>query len=397
MTVHAEVSLAGRLTCACVALLTSLAAVAGQAGGTADAAGFRPLESLGMQQGRFAIEVLQKAGGEHLFPRTLTPRQAAEALAGIGFAPKQGWAVDQPLTWRDLNESYRRLLAMLNVEDALLNRRDVAVLVRVTPVVPRPGEVLHAEFAVGNVGMVAATNLQIEIGASRGIGMLPPAPAGYQPATGLWSMERLDPGAVCRLALSFKVEPGTDGQRLQVVAQLRNPEPHEANSGSHKAIASLVVSKAGQAVADVGLSLGADNLLPATGDDVVFTLSVTNRGLATATGLVISNAVPAGLKRVRYAPSWPNGYGLLPDIAPQGGLTLCYTAEVGRVASDIWVLTNFVNKITMNELDAEPANDADRLELLVRFMERLTAAVQRAIVPTTTERQPVSPSRPLRR
>lgn len=69
-----------------------------------------PIKGLGMTQGEFAVLVIHEAHAERLFDGAVTGMSAAGKLATVGLAPKEGWNVKKPLTRKDLEYAYGRLM-----------------------------------------------------------------------------------------------------------------------------------------------------------------------------------------------------------------------------------------------------------------------------------------------
>ena len=119
----------------------------------------------------------------------------------------------------------------------------------------------------------------------------------------------------------------------------------------------------GAANADVGVTTIADTLAPLVGEPVTFTVTVTNRGPSPATGVAVTDALPAGLTLVEaipsegtyVAPTWT--IGTLSETGPPVTLTLVATVTAPGA------LVNTATITQRTELDPNAANDSASVTL----------------------------------
>ena len=97
---------------------------------------------------------------------------------------------------------------------------------------------------------------------------------------------------------------GAITNRALVVAR-DQPDPVASNNS-----AAAIVN--GAANADVGVTKTVDRPAPLVGETVTFTVTVTNSGPSPATGVVVTDALPAGLTFVSATPS--QGTYAAPDV-----------------------------------------------------------------------------------
>jgi uncharacterized repeat protein (TIGR01451 family) len=109
---------------------------------------------------------------------------------------------------------------------------------------------------------------------------------------------------------------------------------------------------------DLSLTKGVNNATPILGSNVTFTLTVSNTGATTATNVVVTDLLPAGLVFVSAAPSqggYVSGTGLwtVGSIASGGSATLTLVATVNALAP----VTNTASITSFDQVDPNPANN----------------------------------------
>lgn len=115
-------------------------------------------------------------------------------------------------------------------------------------------------------------------------------------------------------------------------------------------------------VNDVGLTKSVDNALPEAGDMLVYTISASNLGNGNLTALQIEDVLPAGVTFVAATPDQGvydnnNGnwfVGTVP-VGSSARLLLSVTVDTGSPGT---VISNTVSLLSLNQSDADPANNS---------------------------------------
>jgi uncharacterized repeat protein (TIGR01451 family) len=117
------------------------------------------------------------------------------------------------------------------------------------------------------------------------------ASGAYDPVTGLWTVGSLAVGETKTLLLDARV-PGSGD--IANTARLHGLVEEDPDPDNDAATATVTAPPA----ADLSLVKTADRPNPANGQDVTFTLTVSNAGPDATTGVTVSDVLPAGLTYV---------------------------------------------------------------------------------------------------
>ncbi len=119
---------------------------------------------------------------------------------------------------------------------------------------------------------------------------------------------------------------------------------------------------------DVALTKTVDDSTPSTGDTVTFTIEITNNGPTIATGIKVTDIIPAGLSYVSHVPSkgaYVPGTGVWSasglTVGSSATLTITATVTAGFGTS----ITNTATVTRLDQPDLDPTNDTDSAELVI--------------------------------
>jgi uncharacterized repeat protein (TIGR01451 family) len=174
---------------------------------------------------------------------------------------------------------------------------DVVLAVAVDDPNPGVGLPVTVTLKAVNKGPSDATGVAVTCVLPAGLLLLSTAPTtgAYDPATGIWRVGSLANGSNATLSLQAAV---TRALPLTVTARRTGDDQAGPALGDDSASVKL----SGQE-ADVAVSETVDHPATRVGDRVAFTVTATNRGPSDATGLVIADRLPPGLKLNAARPS----------------------------------------------------------------------------------------------
>ena len=126
----------------------------------------------------------------------------------------------------------------------------------------------------------------------------------------------------------------------------------------------VVATLIGEPTADIQVRKTVSNAQPPVGSAVTFTITVTNAGPTIATGVGVTEVLPAGLTLLGAVPSagtYDPALGLwtIGDLALGASVHLALTATVTQAGP----LTNVAIKTTQGEPDPVASNDASAVTL----------------------------------
>jgi uncharacterized repeat protein (TIGR01451 family) len=265
---------------------------------------------------------------------------------------------------------------------------DIAVSKTVSATPPAVGDTVLFTVTATNRGAGDATGVQVSDGLPAGLTLLSStlSQGTYDAATGVWTVGTVATGAAATLELAARVDQagGLTNVAVRTAADQFDPDPSD-NAGG--------VTLTGQPSADIQLLQTVDNPAPNVEDTVTFTLTVTNAGPTAATGVQVTDPLPAGLTLVSATPSqgtYTAGIGVwdIGALAHGGRVTLDLVATVTRTGT----VTALATKTAQGEDDPVRANDASGAVLngqqadlqVLKIVDRTVPAVGDLVTFTVT-------------
>jgi len=174
---------------------------------------------------------------------------------------------------------------------------DLAVTKSVNNATPNVGTNVTYTIQVTNNGASTATGVVISDLLPAGLTYVSSTPSQgiYTSGTGAWAVGTLANAASATLTIVATVTQAGTISNTAAVSASNQPDPNSANNS---ASASLSVQ-----AADLAVTKSVNNATPNVGTNVTYTIQVTNNGPSAATGVAISDLLPAGLTYVSSTPS----------------------------------------------------------------------------------------------
>jgi uncharacterized repeat protein (TIGR01451 family) len=231
---------------------------------------------------------------------------------------------------------------------------DIAVTKGVDDPSPLFGATLHYTVTAHNNGPDNATGVQLTDLLPAGLTLVAATPSQgtYTGATGTWDIGNLANGATSNLALTVitdQVGAITNTATKTAEAQF---DPVSSND-----TASAAVSV--RALADIGVTKTVDQATPTVGTNVTFTVTATNHGPNGATGVVLTDLLPAGLTFVSATPTQGaynagTGAWTLGALANGASANLVVVATVAQRGA----ISNTATRTAEDQVDGNATNDA---------------------------------------
>ena len=253
---------------------------------------------------------------------------------------------DTDVTPDDLSES-------ITVDDDA----DVFVGKTVDDATPAEGDTITYTVTVTNNGPARATNVAITDPLPSGLTYLDDDGSGdYNDGTGVWSVGTLDAGTGATLHIRAVVGAGTGG--TVITNTITNVSLDQTDSDATPDDLSESVSVDNWTDMFVGKTV--DDASPAEGDTVEFTITVINNGPLAATGVSVTDAMPAGLTYLEDdgGGSYVSTTGVWTigslGVGATVQLNIRATVDAGASGSSI---TNTITDVTLDQADSNTTSD----------------------------------------
>jgi uncharacterized repeat protein (TIGR01451 family) len=264
---------------------------------------------------------------------------------------------------------------------------DLALAKAVDQPLPQVGGAVTFTIALANLGPGGATGVQVADLLPAGLSFVSATPSqgSFSAATGVWAVGSVAVGASPALQLVALVAAPGPQTNIAAVTAADQTDPNTANNSASATVMPQM--------ADLAIAETVDQSTPQVGDAVTFTIALSNAGPGAATGVQVTDLLPAGLSLVSATPSQGSfdsttGLWIVGGLAPGGSQTLQLVATVASPAAQ----TNTAVISHADQFDPSTGNNAasatetpQRADVaLTKTVDRATARAGEAVTFTVT-------------
>jgi uncharacterized repeat protein (TIGR01451 family) len=229
---------------------------------------------------------------------------------------------------------------------------DLAVGKQVSNPTPNVGQTITYTVTVANNGPNTATNVALQDVLPAGVSYQSSSATegSYNPATSTWTVGSVAVGATQTLTITVLVVSPNPASNTASISHSDQFDPDTANNSDTASI--------NPQQADLELTKTVNNPTPNVGDTVTFIVTLTNNGPATATGVQVTDQLPAGLTFVSATPSQGSyvsstGLWTVGTVAMAAMPTLQIQATVASPGAE----TNTATITAADQFDPNPGNN----------------------------------------
>ncbi|HEY7812666.1 MAG TPA: DUF11 domain-containing protein, partial [Nakamurella sp.] len=237
---------------------------------------------------------------------------------------------------------------------------DIALTGSVSNATPNEGSNVTYTIAASNLGPSGATGVQVTAALPGGLAYVSSsATAGaYDPVTGLWNLGSAANASTATLTLTATVKSGATQTLTAFKSAENEPDPVAANNAASASVTG--VPQADVAVTQTTSTFTADWMSTFT-----VTVIATNSGPSPATGLQVTEILPAGFTFKSATPPAGTGYDTASGLWTVGTLASGQSVSmpIQLIASGIGIFPVTARKSAENEHDPNLANDTSTLDI----------------------------------
>ncbi|WP_334056460.1 isopeptide-forming domain-containing fimbrial protein [Polaribacter sp. P097] len=220
---------------------------------------------------------------------------------------------------------------------------------------PNVGDVINYEISVSNLGPNTATGVEVTDILPSGLQFISyNSSSTYNSTTGIWNVGTVSTSDNKVLIIQAEVLSSGDYENCAEVTSINQGDADLTNN-------EVCVSITPNSSADLELNMSVNNNNPLVDTNIIFTLSLTNKGPSSATNVEVTDLIPTGYTFVSASPSLGNydsftGIWSLASMTSNTTETLAITVKVLNFGD--WVNIAEVTSVTESDPDSTP-NNAD--------------------------------------
>lgn len=259
---------------------------------------------------------------------------------------------------------------------------DLRLTKSATPESPNPGENVTFTIVVTNDGPDTATNVTVSDQLPVGLSFVAATPSQgtYDNQTGNWILGSLESGSSATLQLVATLNTANPVTNRAQVSTADQPDPDSTPGNSVAGEDDQDSVTVPLQLADLGLTKTASPTTVGVGENVTYTLTLTNNGPNTATDIAVTERLPQGLTFVSATPS-QGTYNSTTGIWSVGNLSSGSSVTLQLVATGTTAgsIPNTAQITALDQSDPNPDNDQAGAEVVVqgepnlRLVKRITA------------------------
>ena len=242
---------------------------------------------------------------------------------------------------------------------------DLSVSKTIDDANPNVGQIVTFNVSVSNAGPDAATNIQVRDtlpGSVSFASATAPAGTSYDSATGIWTVPSLGVNESRTLVIQATADAVGDVSNIAEVIASSQFDPDSTPNNNNTAEDDQASAALSPELVDLALTKILNTASPNVGDTISYTVSLSNDGPSTATGIQVTDLLPSALAFVNAQPSTgtynqSNGQWAIDSLAANTSTTLVLTATVGNTQA----VTNTaeVTAVDQPDLDSTPNNNIE--------------------------------------
>ena len=234
---------------------------------------------------------------------------------------------------------------------------------------PQEGDTIIYTLRVTNLGAANATGVQVtdDFAGITGVSYISDNGGGnYNSGTGIWTVGNLRAGRSATLRITARVDSGAALEAQPIInnASITAVDQVDNNPNNNDDDANITVQ-----TLDLSIVKTVDNSTPTRGEEITYTLVVTNAGIADATGVIVNDALDANLTFVSAIPNAAydpaTGNWTIGNLNATNSATLTITAIVNGTVPTGTTIPNVATITSVDQTDSDPGNNSDDENVVV--------------------------------